>query len=98
MIMSMTYVRDLSNHQDETVPLKRWIYNVRTSKSVQLLAVRDGSGIGQCTVASDDVSEAVFEAAGKLKQERSVDTTGNVHKKDRSIAGYELHETNLSQI
>src|SRR5690625_4856073 len=81
--MSMTYIRDLSNHQDETVTLKGWIYNVRNSKSI---------------VASDDVSEAVFEAAGQLKQESSVEITGKVHKDERSIGGYELHVTNLRVI
>src|SRR5690625_351866 len=96
--MSMTYIRDLSNHQDETVTLKGWIYNVRNSKSIHFLEVRDGSGICQCIVASDDVSEAVFEAAGQLKQESSVEITGKVHKDERSIGGYELHVTNLRVI
>src|SRR5690625_5692832 len=96
--MSMSYIRDLSNHQDETVTLKGWIYNVRNSKSIHFLEVRDGSGICQCIVASDDVSEAVFEAAGQLKQESSVEITGKVHKDERSIGGYELHVTNLRVI
>src|SRR5690625_3216746 len=96
--MCMTYIRDLSNHQDETVTLKGWIYNVRNSKSIHFLEVRDGSGICQCIVASDDVSEAVFEAAGQLKQESSVEITGKVHKDERSIGGYELHVTNLRVI
>ena len=94
----MTYIRDLSNHQDETVTLKGWIYNVRNSKSIHFLEVRDGSGICQCIVASDDVSEAVFEAAGQLKQESAVEITGKVHKDERSIGGYELHVTNLRVI
>src|SRR5690625_7747523 len=96
--MSMTYIRDLSDHQNETVTLKGWVYNVRNSKSIHFLEVRDGSGICQCIVASGDVSEEVFESAGKLKQESSIEITGNVHKDDRSVGGFELHVTSLRVI
>ena len=96
--MSITYIENLADHQDQSVTLKGWIYNIRSSKAIHFLEVRDGSGLCQCIVAADDVSEGVFEAAGQLKQESSLEVTGNVVKDDRSIGGYELHATDLKVI
>lgn len=94
----MIYIKNLSDHQDESVTLKGWIYNIRNSKAIHFLEVRDGSGLCQCIVAADDVSEDVFEAAGTLKQESSLEITGKVVKDDRSVGGYELHATDLKVI
>lgn len=94
----MIYIKNLSDHQDQSVTLKGWIYNIRSSKAIHFLEVRDGSGLCQCIVAADDVSEEVFEAAGTLKQESSLEITGKVVKDDRSVGGYELHATDLKVI
>lgn len=94
----MIYIKNLSDHQDQSVTLKGWIYNIRSSKAIHFLEVRDGSGLCQCIVAADDVSEDVFEAAGTLKQESSLEITGKVVKDDRSVGGYELHATDLKVI
>ncbi len=91
----MTTIKQLSDHQDEIVTLKGWLYNIRSSKAIHFLEVRDGSGLCQAIVAADDVSDKVFEAAGTLKQESSLEITGKVVKDDRSIGGYELHATDL---
>lgn len=96
--MSFTYIKNLADHQDQSVTLKGWIYNIRNSKAIHFLEVRDGSGLCQCIVAADDVSEDVFEAAGELKQESSLEITGKVVKDDRSIGGYEIHATDLKVI
>lgn len=94
----MIYIKNLSDHQDQTVTLKGWIYNIRSSKALHFLEVRDGSGLCQCIVAEDDVSGEVFEAAGQLKQESSLEITGKVVKDERSVGGYELHVTDLKII
>lgn len=94
----MTYIKNLANHQDEVVTLKGWIYNSRSSKAIHFLEVRDGTGICQCILSADDVPEEVFEAAGTLKQESSLEITGKVVKDERSIGGYELHANGLKVI
>lgn len=94
----MTYINQLFNHQDQKVTLKGWLYNIRSSKAIHFLEVRDGTGLCQCIVAADDVSDAVFEAAGTLKQESSLEITGTVLKDERSAGGYELHATDLKII
>jgi asparaginyl-tRNA synthetase len=94
----MTTIKQLSDHQDEIVTLKGWLYNIRSSKAIHFLEVRDGSGLCQCIVSAENVSEQVFEGAGTLKQESSLEITGKVVKDDRSIGGYELHATDLKII
>ncbi len=94
----MTTIKNLSDHQGEIVTLNGWIYNIRSSKALHFLEVRDGSGLCQCIVSADDVSEEIFEAAGSLKQESSLEITGKVVKDDRSVGGYELHVTDLNVI
>ena len=94
----MIYIKNLSDHQDKTVTLKGWIYNSRSSKAIHFLEVRDGTGICQCIVAADNVTDEVFEATGTLKQESSFEITGKVVKDDRSIGGYELHASDVKVI
>ncbi|MEX2463609.1 MAG: amino acid--tRNA ligase-related protein [Balneolaceae bacterium] len=94
----MTYINQLSGHQDQIVNLKGWVYNIRSSKAIHFLEIRDGSGLCQCIVSADEVSDDVFEAAGNLKQESSLEITGKVIKDDRSVGGYELHVTDLTII
>ncbi|TVQ01210.1 MAG: asparagine--tRNA ligase, partial [Balneolaceae bacterium] len=94
----MTYINQLSNHQDQIVTLKGWLYNIRSSKAIHFLEVRDGTGLCQCIVGADDVTSEVFDAAGTLKQESSLEITGKVVKDERSVGGYELHATGLKVI
>ncbi|SMO79268.1 asparagine--tRNA ligase [Fodinibius sediminis] len=94
----MVYISNLSDHEDQKVTLKGWIYNSRSSKNLFFLEVRDGSGICQCVVAKDSVSEEAWEAADSLRQESSLEITGIVVEDERSIGGYELQVTNLEVI
>ncbi len=94
----MTYINQLSNHENETVTLKGWVYNTRSGKGLHFIELRDGTGLCQCIVALDDVGEEIFEATGTLKQESSAEMTGKVVKDDRSVGGYELHVTDVNVI
>ncbi len=93
-----TTIRQLSEHKDDIVTIKGWVYNTRSSKAIHFLEIRDGSGLCQCIVSADEVSDEVFEAASTLKQESSLEVSGKVIKDDRSIGGYELHATDLKVI
>lgn len=91
----MIYIKNLSDHEDEEVTLKGWVYNYRSSKNLYFLELRDGTGICQCVVSKDDVSEDVWEAADSLRQESSLEVTGNIVKDERSIGGYEMHVSDI---
>ncbi len=94
----MIYINQLKNKIDDTVTLSGWVYNIRTSKSLVFIELRDGTGIAQCVVAVDDVTDEVWDAANSLKQESSLHVSGMVNADERSIGGYEIHVKNLEII
>ncbi|HLR32071.1 MAG TPA: amino acid--tRNA ligase-related protein, partial [Fodinibius sp.] len=94
----MVYINNLADHKDQQVTLKGWIYNFRSSKNLYFLEVRDGSGLCQCVVAKDSVSEEAWTAAGSLRQESSLEISGMVVEDERSIGGYELQVTDMEII
>ncbi len=94
----MVYIKNLSDHIDKKITLKGWVYNYRSSKNLYFLELRDGSGICQCVIANDDVSNEAWAAADSLRQESSVEVTGTVVEDERSIGGYELQVNDLKII
>ena len=94
----MTYIKDLADHVDKEVTLKGWVYNYRSSGSLVFIEMRDGSGLTQCVVAKDDVSEKAWEAADSLKQESSLIVKGTVKADERSIGGHEIHVSDVEVI
>lgn len=94
----MVYIKDLSKFENQTVTLKGWVYNVRTSKGLIFLILRDGTGLCQTIVNQEEVSEEVWNYAVDLTQESSLELTGVVKKDERSIGGYELHVTDVHVI
>jgi len=94
----MIYIKSLSNHVEEEVTLKGWVYNYRSSKNLYFIELRDGSGICQCVVAKDEVDERVWDAAESLRQESSLAITGKVVEDERSPGGYELQVSDIEVI
>lgn len=92
----MIYIRNLEDHEGKNVTLKGWVYNYRSSKNLYFLELRDGTGICQCIVAKDDVPGDVWNQADALRQESSLEVTGEVVRDERSEGGYELHVTNIN--
>ncbi|MEX0780467.1 MAG: asparagine--tRNA ligase [Balneolales bacterium] len=87
----MTYINNISQFAGNTTTLQGWVYNVRSSKSLIFLVVRDGTGLCQCIVNQQEVSNEAWTKASDLTQETSLKVTGLVKKDERSIGGYELH-------
>ena len=92
--MSQTYVNQLKNHIGESVTLKGWLYNKRSSGKLVFLQVRDGTGIVQCVVFKPN-DEALYDLADSLGQESSIIVTGTVKEDTRSTLGVELDVTAL---
>ncbi len=92
------YINELSKHVGETVTLKGWLYNKRSSGKVKFLILRDGTGYLQCIVFKGNVTEETFELADKISQETSFEVTGKVKEEPRAIGGYELDVTDLKVI
>jgi asparaginyl-tRNA synthetase len=94
--MSHVYIHDISQHAEQEVELRGWLYGKRSSGKLHFLQVRDGTGTIQCVVSKRDVPEAAFDAAGKANQEASLSVRGVVKADPRSPLGFELHVKDLS--
>jgi asparaginyl-tRNA synthetase len=84
-------IKALAGHVGETVTVKGWLYNKRTSGKLQFPIIRDGSGSLQCVVSKKEVSEQAWEQCDRASQEASVSVTGTVVAEGRAPGGVELH-------
>jgi asparaginyl-tRNA synthetase len=91
----MTRISDLYLHSDKKTTLRGWVYNKRSGKAHIFIVMRDGSGLCQCIVGREDVSDEVWDAAESLTQESSLEVTGVVKADERSLGGYELHVSGI---
>lgn len=91
-------IRNLKSHIGSSVTLQGWVFNIRESKGLVFLIMRDGTGMVQCVVSESDVAPEVFEAASSLTQESSLRITGNVVADERGMGGVELHAIGVDVI
>jgi asparaginyl-tRNA synthetase len=91
-------ISDLQSHDGEAVTLKGWLYNARGKGKMLFLLIRDGSGICQCLVKKDAVSETAFEGAKGLTQESSVIIHGTAKADDRAPGGVEVVATDVEVV
>ena len=85
-----TYIEDIAAHVGETVTLKGWLHNRRSSGKLHFLTVRDGTGFIQAVMSKAAVGPDVFVSADHLGQESAVTVTGAVRADARAPGGYEL--------
>ncbi|MCB0403277.1 MAG: asparagine--tRNA ligase [Bdellovibrionales bacterium] len=88
-------ISKLNRHIGETVTLKGWVYNKRSSGKIKFLIFRDGTGIIQAVIVKGNVPESVLENFEKLTQETSLSITGLVKEDKRSPIGVELELSDL---
>jgi len=88
--MKWVTVDRLPQYEGETVELRGWVQNYRSSGKIQFIIFRDGTGICQAVLFIKDVTPEVFEAGKRLTQESSVIIRGTVRKDDRAPGGYEI--------
>ncbi len=94
----MIYIKDLDKHVGETVTLRGWLFNKRSSGKVKFLILRDGTGYLQCVVFKGNVTPDVFDAADHMGQETSFEITGTIKEEPRAIGGYEMDASDLKII
>jgi asparaginyl-tRNA synthetase len=84
------YVSELGKHVGSAVTLKGWVRSHRSSGKLHFITLRDGSGEVQCVVFKGDVTPEVFERAGKLRQEASVELVGEVRAHPKHAGEFEI--------
>jgi len=93
--MRITTISRLSEHVDEMVMIKGWLYNRRSKGKLHFLLIRDGTGIAQAVMFQGDVSEDLFNECSHIPQESSLIVTGKVRRDKRAPGGYELALSNV---
>jgi asparaginyl-tRNA synthetase len=88
-------IAELSAYVGKQVRLRGWLYHRRSSKRLQFLELRDGSGIVQCIVAAQDAPEA-FARAEHLGQESTLWLTGQVQAHPKQEGVFEVLVLELS--
>lgn len=92
------YIKDLSLYEGQTVTVKGWMYNKRSSGKIHFLQLRDGTGTVQGVMVKNEVSEDDFEEGKRLWLEASVKVDGTVRLDTRAPSGVELTITGLRTI
>ncbi len=93
--VARVWIEDLKNLVDQTISLKGWVYNVRSSGKVKFLELRDGTGHLNCVFFEKDCGPDLFLQFDQLTQESSVTVTGTVRKHPKRDE-YELGVTELN--
>jgi asparaginyl-tRNA synthetase len=96
--MTQTYIEKIGQHVGDTVTVKGWLHNRRSSGKIHFLVVRDGTGFLQVVMGKRDVDEATFLKADHLGQESAVIVTGSVKAEPRAIGGYEMVASGLEVV
>jgi asparaginyl-tRNA synthetase len=93
-----TTIEKIGEYTGQTVTIKGWLHNRRSSGKIHLLTVRDGSGFLQVVMGKRDVDEATFQKADHLGQESAVIVTGSVKAEPRALGGYEMIASGLDVV
>jgi asparaginyl-tRNA synthetase len=91
--MARIYIEDIGQHDGQTVTLKGWLYNKRSSGKLRFLQLRDGTGIIQCVVFKKGVDESTWTDADEIVQESACEITGAIQAEPRAPGGYEMQVT-----
>jgi asparaginyl-tRNA synthetase len=88
--MKWVYIEDLKNHIGQDIEIRGWLFNKRSGGKIRFLLVRDGTGIIQGTIYSEDKDHPLFKKYDELTQESSLIVRGKVKEDKRAPGGFEL--------
>src|SRR5262249_4541242 len=94
----VVYIEDIGKHAAESVTIRGWLHNRRSSGKIHFLTVRDGTGFIQAIVSKAAVGDEQFKAADHLSQETAVIVHGTVRADSRAPGGYEIDVSSLEQV
>jgi asparaginyl-tRNA synthetase len=92
------YIEDVSTHDGQSVTIRGWLVNRRSSGKIHFLQIRDGSGFLQAVVSKAAVGDEVFGRADHLSQESAIVVHGTVRADSRAPGGYELDVSGLEVV
>jgi len=92
----LTTIAEIGQHEGQSVTLRVWLYNLRSSGKLLFPTFRDGTGTIQGIVPKAAVPEHVFETLKSLTLESSLVVTGRVRADSRAPSGFELDVDDLA--
>ena len=92
------YIQDIAQYTGQSVTLKGWLHNRRSSGKIHFLTVRDGTGFIQCVMSKQAVGDDAFKQADHLAQETSIVVEGTVRADSRAPGGFEIDVTRLQVV
>ena len=96
--MEWITIDNIAQHEGQTVELRGWIANRRSSGKIRFVQLRDGHGAIQCVVMADRVPQEAFDLADRVPYESSVIVWGEVKKDPRSPVGYEITTNDIKLV
>jgi asparaginyl-tRNA synthetase len=84
------YVSDLKDHVGQTVELKGWAYQTRSSGKVKFLELRDGTGTISCVFFPADCGPENFLNFDQITQECSLAVTGAIRQHPKQPNVFEM--------
>ncbi|MFN7940800.1 MAG: asparagine--tRNA ligase [Thermoanaerobaculia bacterium] len=96
MSETTTTIRRLRERIGETVTLRGWVSQKRSSGKIGFLQVRDGSGTVQAVASRADLPEPAWAEVERATQESTVRLSGAVKEDKRSPSGVEIQLTDFA--
>ena len=95
--MASITISEAHDHLGQSVTLKGWLYNKRSSGKILFLQFRDGTGILQAVI-SEPENPGLFAASARLPRETSVVVSGTLRDDRRAPSGCEMQLTALQVV
>ncbi|MDX1396083.1 MAG: asparagine--tRNA ligase [Gemmatimonadota bacterium] len=96
--MDFKTIAELPDLVGESVSLRGWVRQFRSSGKISFLVLRDGTGEVQCVFVKSEVGDDVWAALDDLAHEASVTVTGVVRADDRAPGGVELTASGVTLV
>jgi asparaginyl-tRNA synthetase len=84
------YIENAAQFDGQSVTIRGWVYNKRSSGKIKFLVLRDGTGHLQGVLFKGECSEQAFEDFEKLTQESAVEATGVLRQNPRQPGVFEM--------
>lgn len=90
-------IAQFADRVGQTVTIRGWAANVRSSGKIAFIQVRDGSGFTQVVCAREQLSAAAWDCASGMTLESSLICSGTVAKHPKRDE-YEVHATDVQLV
>lgn len=88
--MKKYWVKDIASLENEEIELIGWVHEIRETKPITFIILRDSTGKAQITVKKNEHSDALLNKIKNLHHEDIIKIRGKVIKSSIAKLGYEV--------